>query len=112
MNHITLQTHIPVFCIQFELDTLKEFNSDPEKYAKFLENLENDIFLGEELSKTETMDFYPQLDFMLMKALQPESCSGQTEEFRDLVVEVLRSKNRVQLVVKKKTDWFLPVKEY
>ena len=96
MRQISIKTKIPYFCLTVDFNRLREMNSNPEEWARFLSKIRSHI----EVSVEDEPNFFADIDYALLDIMRENLGSDITRIVYEQKIELRLESNTLNKIFK------------
>lgn len=96
MRQISIKTKIPYYCLTVDFNRLREMNSNPEEWARFLSKIRNHI----EVSIEDEPNFFADIDYALLGIMRENLGSDITRILYEQKIELRLESNTLYIIFK------------
>ena len=96
MRQISIKTQIPYYCLTVDFNQLREMNSNPEEWARFLSKIRNHI----EVSVEDEPNFFADIDYTLLGIMRENLGSDITRILYEQKIELIFESNTLYIIFK------------
>lgn len=96
MRQIPIKTKIPYYCLTVDFNQLREMNSNPEEWARFLSKIRNHI----EVSIEDEPNFFADIDYALLGIMRENLGSDITHILYEQKIELRLESNTLYIIFK------------
>lgn len=96
MRQISIKTQIPYYCLTVDFNRLREMNSNPEEWARFLSTIRNHI----EVSIEDEPNFFADIDYALLGIMRENLGSDITRIVYEQKIELRLESNTLYIIFK------------
>ena len=96
MRQIPIKTKIPYYCLTVDFNQLREINSNPEEWARFLSKIRNHI----EVSVEDEPNFFADIDYALLDIMRENLGSDITHILYEQKIELILESNTIYIIFK------------
>ena len=96
MRQIPIKTQIPYYCLTVDFNRLREMNSNPEEWARFLSTIRNHI----EVSVEDEPNFFADIDYTLLDIMRENLGSDITRIVYEQKIELRLESHTLYIIFK------------
>lgn len=96
MRQISIKTKIPYFCLTVDFNRLREMNSNPEEWARFLSKIRSHI----EVSVEDEPNFFADIDYALLDIMRENLGSDITRIVYKQKIELRLESHTLYIIFK------------
>lgn len=96
MRQIPIKTQIPYYCLTVDFNQLREMNSNPEEWARFLSTIRNHI----EVSIEDEPNFFADIDYALLGIMRENLGSDITRILYEQKIELRLESHTLYIIFK------------